>query len=83
MPGESIRENKVPATVAAEGNYDEVVYCTTCHAELSCSHKTQSKLLFIISITANTTAAKTGEAITWTAAASGGSGTLQYYFILY
>ena len=39
--------------------------------------------LFPPTVTANKTSAAVGSAITWTAAASGGSGTLQYYFILY
>ena len=34
-PGKPVRENEVAATTAAEGHYDEVVYCTVCHAELS------------------------------------------------
>ena len=37
----------------------------------------------VSSIKANKTSAKTGEAITWTASASGGSGSLQYYFRIY
>ena len=37
----------------------------------------------ITSITANKTTASVGSAITWTASASGGTGTLQYYFIIY
>ena len=37
----------------------------------------------ISSVKAGVTSAKTGETITWTAKASGGTGTLQYYFILY
>ena len=39
--------------------------------------------LTLSSIKANVTTAAVGEKITWTATASGGSGTLQYYFILY
>ena len=35
IPGKPVRENEVAATTAAEGHYDEVVYCTVCHAELS------------------------------------------------
>ncbi len=35
------------------------------------------------SVTANKTSAKVGDAITWTAAASGGSGTLKYCFYIY
>ena len=43
-PGEPVRENEVPATCAAEGSYDEVVYCTACGAELSRETKTIDKL---------------------------------------
>ena len=39
-PGSPVRENEVPATCTASGSYDEVVYCTVCHAELSRDHKT-------------------------------------------
>ncbi len=45
---------------------------------------TVSEAVFTISsLKANKTAADTGETITWTATASGGSGALKYYFILY
>ena len=37
----------------------------------------------VTSIKANKTSAVTGESITWTAAATGGTGTLQYYFRIY
>ena len=37
----------------------------------------------ISSVKAGVTSAYAGEKITWTATASGGTGTLQYYFILY
>ena len=37
----------------------------------------------ISSIKANKTSAATGETITWTGTAAGGTGTLQYYFIVY
>ncbi|MBO4676552.1 MAG: hypothetical protein J5633_03290 [Oscillospiraceae bacterium] len=37
----------------------------------------------ISSVKANVTTAAVGDKITWTATASGGSGNLQYYFILY
>ncbi len=39
--------------------------------------------LVISSVKANKTSANAGEKITWTCTASGGSGDLQYYFILY
>ena len=43
-PGEPVQENVNPATCTAEGSYDEVVYCTSCHAELSRTPKTIEKL---------------------------------------
>ncbi|MBR5702005.1 MAG: hypothetical protein IKX47_06020, partial [Oscillospiraceae bacterium] len=39
--------------------------------------------LTVTGITASKTTACVGETITWTATATGGSGTLQYYFIIY
>ena len=39
VPGKPVRENEVPATCAAEGSYDEVIYCTECSMELSREHK--------------------------------------------
>ena len=44
VPGETVRENEVPATCASDGSYDEVVYCTVCGAELSRGTKTAAKL---------------------------------------
>ena len=44
---------------------------------------TESTPLAIASVKANKTSANVGETITWTATASGGMETLQYYFILY
>ena len=44
FPGEAVRENEVPATCAAEGSYDEVVYCTVCGEELSREAKTIEKI---------------------------------------
>ncbi len=32
---EAVRENEVAATCTATGSYDEVVYCSECHAEIS------------------------------------------------
>ena len=43
VPGEAVEENVVPATPAAEGRYDEVVYCSVCHEELSRTAKTIDK----------------------------------------
>ena len=34
-PGESVVENRVEPNCTETGSYDEVVYCTVCHAELS------------------------------------------------
>ncbi|MGX8692263.1 MAG: extracellular solute-binding protein [Clostridia bacterium] len=34
-PGDPVRENEVAATCEVNGSYDEVVYCTVCHEELS------------------------------------------------
>ena len=39
-PGEAVRENEVAATCETDGSYDEVVYCTVCHKELSRETKT-------------------------------------------
>ena len=44
VPGEPVQENVVAATTEAGGSYDEVVYCTVCHAELSRVHRTTDKL---------------------------------------
>ena len=41
--GTPVRENEVAATVNTEGGYDEVVYCSECHEELSRNHITISK----------------------------------------
>ena len=43
-PGEPVQENVVPASCSAEGSYDVVVYCTSCHAEISREHKIIDKL---------------------------------------
>ncbi len=39
VPGEPVRENEVPATCAAEGSYDEVIYCIDCGVELNREHR--------------------------------------------
>ena len=39
-PAEAVRENVVDATCTEAGSYDEVVYCTSCGAELSREEKT-------------------------------------------
>ncbi len=40
VPGDPVRENESAATCAAEGHYDEVVYCSVCLEELSRETKT-------------------------------------------
>ena len=40
----AIRENEIPATCTAEGSYDEVIYCSVCHEELSRITKTTEKI---------------------------------------
>lgn len=37
---EPVRENEIAATCETAGNYDEVVYCTVCHTEISREMKT-------------------------------------------
>ncbi|MBQ1409855.1 MAG: hypothetical protein IIY94_01060, partial [Oscillospiraceae bacterium] len=39
-PAAAVQENVVPATCTTAGSYDEVVYCSTCGAELSRTHTT-------------------------------------------
>ena len=39
-PGTAVRENEVASSCSAEGSYDEVIYCTECHEELSRETKT-------------------------------------------
>jgi hypothetical protein len=34
-PGEPVKENEVPATIEAEGSYEEVINCAVCGAEIS------------------------------------------------
>ena len=34
-PAEAVKENEKAATCLAKASYDEVVYCTVCHAEIS------------------------------------------------
>ncbi len=40
--GETVIENKVPATCTVDGSHDEVVYCTVCNKELSREKKTDA-----------------------------------------
>lgn len=39
-PAEAVRENEVAATCCAAGSYDEVIYCSVCHEEVSREPKT-------------------------------------------
>ncbi len=81
-PGEAVREDEVPATVTAEGSYDEVVYCAVCHAELSRTHKTIDKLPIPLAINIQpydqTVAA--GKTATFTVAASGEGLTYRWQY---
>ena len=43
-PADSVEENRVEATCYAEGSYDNVVYCSTCKAELERASYTLSKV---------------------------------------
>ena len=40
IPAEAVRENEVAATCCAAGSYDEVIYCSVCHEEVSREPKT-------------------------------------------
>ncbi|MCR5151310.1 MAG: hypothetical protein K6B52_08825, partial [Clostridiales bacterium] len=44
-PSGSVRENVVLPTDESEGGFDEVVYCSVCHVELSRVHKTELSFL--------------------------------------
>ena len=39
-PAEAVQENEVAATCCAAGSYDEVIYCSVCHEEVSREPKT-------------------------------------------
>lgn len=39
-PSDPVKEKIVSANCTSAGSYDEVIYCSTCHAELSRTHKT-------------------------------------------
>ena len=39
-PANAVRENEVEAKCETNGSYDEVIYCSVCHKELSREHKT-------------------------------------------
>ena len=53
IPGEPVHENEVEPTYTTPGYYDEVVYCTVCHAELSRETVQTDRLPFEGSITWN------------------------------
>lgn len=40
IAGKTVKENIVPATCTADGNHDEVIYCTVCKKEMSRTKKT-------------------------------------------
>ena len=42
-PAAAVKENEKAATCTAQGSYDEVVYCSVCHAEISRTEKTTPK----------------------------------------
>ena len=44
VPGEAVEENRVEASCTETGSYDEVVYCSVCHAEMSREAKTVDAL---------------------------------------
>ena len=44
QPAEAVKENEIAATCEAAGSYDEVVYCTSCNAEISRTKKTTERL---------------------------------------
>ena len=77
-------------SVAAKTSYDGFLYrCKvknaggTVYSDSAKLTVTAAAAPTISSVKAGVTSAYAGEKITWTAAASGGSGTLKYYFILY
>ena len=43
-PGSAVHENGEAATCQEDGSYDEVVYCTVCHVEVSRERKTIDRL---------------------------------------
>ena len=43
-PAEAVEENRVEATCHAEGNYDNVIYCSKCNAELERTSYTLAKI---------------------------------------
>ena len=43
-PAEAVRENEAAATCTVQGSYDEVIYCSVCHEELSREIKSIDKI---------------------------------------
>ena len=85
-PGAPVQEHVIPATTETEGSYDEVVYCSVCHTELSRTHKTIDKLPVIFTftgVTASRPTALVGDTFTWSAAATGGTGAVKYCFYVF
>ncbi len=82
--------NSTTYTVTAKASYDGFLYRCKVKNSAGAVYSNSAKLTVtssaapvISSVKANKTTAASGEAVTWTATASGGTGTLQYYFNLY
>ena len=82
--------NTTTYTVTAKASYDGFLYRCKVKNSAGTVYSSSAKLTVtssaapvISSVKADKTAAAAGTKITWTATASGGTGTLQYYFILY
>ncbi|MGN1195326.1 MAG: fibronectin type III domain-containing protein [Acutalibacteraceae bacterium] len=62
---EAVKENIVAATCTANGSYDSVVYCSVCHAEISCNSIVTDKLSHSYQTkTTPATTAKDGKIVT-------------------
>ena len=66
----AIKENEKAATCTKNGSYDEVVYCSVCHKEVSRKTKTIKALGHT---TTNGKCTRCGETITQVTKSSGGS----------
>ena len=47
-PAAAVQENYVDSTCTQTGSYDEVVYCSVCHEEISRTQKTVDKNIHLI-----------------------------------
>ncbi|MBR6426268.1 MAG: hypothetical protein IKS28_00425, partial [Clostridia bacterium] len=74
--GTAVHENETAATCTEDGGYDEVVYCSVCHSELSRTHITAGRLghIYIAEVTKEATYTEDGE-ITHTCSRCGDSYT--------